>query len=365
MKVLTVVLTIFVRKIVETNKKSNQNSGTAIFLYFQPLMLCQQFDKDNVGVAFSPYTKATQRENGLIPAFNSYSREELTRQLAVVSTKFKHITTYDVGIASFNVTIPVSDADSTALVPQAAAYLNRDRKANVIDVAIGIFQNENESIQNSEVDIAISVAQDANGRFPHTVWGLVFTSNYVTDGRTCEKVLDLIRSNKERAKLYQLQVGIRVNICDHILDNDSELFEILSGIAREIDFIMCSVYPAGDAVHDGIQQAVDAVGNFILAVRKAFKNINKSIDIMIGETGWPSEGESLNGSPNSIQNMQAYWSGMNDWAKQHSVRTYMFEAFDEPYRSLTTSDAHYGWWYRRSNDDEVYVEKTTNATVRG
>lgn len=285
--------------------------------------------------------------------------------MAVVSTKFKHITTYDVGIASFNVTIPVSDADSTALVPQAASYLNRERKANVIDVAIGIFQNENESIQNAEVDLAIDVAQDANGRFPHTVWGLVFTSDYVKDGRTGEKVLDLIRNNKKRAELYELQVGVRVNTCDQILDNDSELFEILSEIARESDFIMCNVYPNGDVVNDGVQQAVDAVGNFVLAVRKAFRDINQNIVVMIGETGWPSEGESRNASPNSIENMQAYWSGMNEWARRNSIRTYMFEAFDEPYRKLTTSDAHYGWWYRQSNDDEVYVEKATNAHVRG
>ncbi|XP_037042191.1 uncharacterized protein LOC119078659 [Bradysia coprophila] len=337
----------------------------AVLLTIFPLILCQNFDKANVGVTFGPYTKTIQKENGLIPAFNSYSREELTRMLAVVSTKFKHITTNDVGIASFNITIPVSYADSTALIPQAAAFLNRERNANVIDVAIGVFQNENENIQNSEVNLAIDVAQDANGRFPNTVWGLIFTNDYVKDGRTAEKVLDLISNNKDRARLYNLKVGTRVSTCDQILDIESELYEILSEIAQEIDFIMCNVYPNSSVVQDGSQQAVDAVGNFILSVKNVFRNINEKIDVMIGETGWPSEGLSLNGSPNSIKNFQAYWTGMNEWAKRNSIRTYMFEAFDEPYRSVTTSDAHYGWWYRQSNDDEVYVEKTTNVHVRG
>lgn len=285
--------------------------------------------------------------------------------LSVVSTKFQHITTYDVGIASFNVTTPVSDADSTALIPQAAAFLNKERKAKVIDVAIGIFQNENENIQNSEVNVAIDVAQDANGRFPNTVWGLVFTNAYINDERTAEKVLELIRNHKERAKLYKLKVGTRVNICDKILDSDSEIFEILSDIVSELDFIMCNMYPTSNV--GDIKQAVDAVGSSFVAVEKAFKNINKNIDVMIGETGWPSEGESVNRSLNSIKNMQAYWSGMNEWATKNSVRTYMLEAFDEPYRGGPASDAyaHYGWWYRQSNNDEVYVEKVTNAHVRG
>ncbi len=285
--------------------------------------------------------------------------------LALVSTKFLHVATYGMGVASYNLYKPWNQADSSALVAQAAANLNNERKAKVIDVAIGIYQSEDQNIQNAEVNHAFDAADDANGRFRSTVWGLVFTNEYITDQRTGQKVLGMIRYDKNRAKSKNLKIGTRVHVCDQILNSGSQLYGVLADIARESDFIMCNMYPASNAVHGGSRQAVDAVGNFFLAVQKAFKNINRNIDVMIGETGWPSEGQSFNGSPNSVKNMQDFWSGMNEWASRNSVRTYIFEAFDEPWKNGFSAEAHYGWWYRHSNGAEVYIEKVTNARVQG
>lgn len=125
------------------------------------------------------------------------------------------------------------------------------------------------------------------------------------------------------------------------------------------------MYPASDVVNGGSQRAVDAVGNFYLGVQKAFKNINNKLNVMIGETGWPSEGESFNKSPNSVKNLKDFWTGMGEWSSRNAVRTYMFEAIDEPYKGGTTGEAHYGWWYRSNNNEEEYVEKATNQRMKG
>lgn len=285
--------------------------------------------------------------------------------LAVVSTKFLHIATYGMGVADYNVNKPWDQADSSALVAQAAANLNKEKNSKVVDVAIGIYQSEDQNIQSAEVNHAFDAADDANGRYADTVWGIVFTNEYIVDQRTGEKVLGMIRYDKNRAKTKNLKVGTRVNTCDQILNSGSQLHGVLSDIARESDFIMCNMYPAANVVHGGSQQAVDAVGNFFLDVQNAFKSINNNIVVMIGETGWPSEGDSFNGSPNTIKNMQDFWSGMNEWASRNGVRTYMFEAIDEPFKSGFTGEPHYGWWYRQSNGAEDYVEKVTNTHMHG
>lgn len=186
-------------------------------------MACQNFDKKNVGVAFSPYTK--YKVNGAVPYFNSYSTDEIKRMLAVVSSKFLHIATYGMGVANYNVDKPWDQADSSALVARAASNLNKEKGSTVVDVAIGIFQNENQKIQDTEVNHAFDAADDANGRYKGTVWGVVFTNEYITDDRTGQKVLGMIRNDKNRAHGKGLTVGTRVNVCDQILNSSSKLFK--------------------------------------------------------------------------------------------------------------------------------------------
>lgn len=323
----------------------------------------QNFDRNNVGVAFGPYTKYA--ENGQIPWFNSYSVDELKRMLAVINTKFTHIATYGMGVSSYNVNNAWDNADSSALIARAAANLNRDRGQKAIDVAIGIYQSNDRNIQNAEVNHAFDAADDANGRFGGTAWGLVFLNEYIVNDATGQKVLGMIRYDKNRAHNKGLKVGTRIHVCGEILNRGSHLYQVLSDIARESDFIMCNMYPASDVVHGGAQRAVDAVGNFYLAVRKAFRDINGNLDVLIGETGWASEGQSFNNAPNSVANLKDYWTKMAEWASRNSVRTYMFEAMDEPFKSGNTAERHFGWWYRKSNNDEVYVEKASNREIRG
>lgn len=325
--------------------------------------MAQNFNRAYVGVAFGPYTKYA--ENGNIPWFNSYSTDELKRMLAVINTKFLHVTTYGMGVGSYNVYKPWDQADSSALIARASANLNKERSNKVIDVAVGIYQSEDQNIQNAEVNNAFSASDDANGRYGGTVWGLIFTNEYITDDRTGQKVLGMMKYDKDRARQKGLKIGTRINICGEILNKNSHLFGVLADIARESDFIMCNMYPANDVVNGGAQKAVDAVGNFYLAVRQAFKNINGNIDVMIGETGWPSEGQSFNNSPNSVSNQRDFWYKMSDWASRNSVRTYMFEAMDEPYKHGNSAEGHYGWWYRKNNQEEVYVEKASNQQMHG
>lgn len=92
-----------------------------------------------------------------------------------------------------------------------------------------------------EINNAFSAAQDANSIFPGTVWGLVFTNEYVTDGNNGPRVLQMIRDNKNRAHQMGLRVGTRVHTCGEIWGGNNQ--NILSQIAQESDFIMCNLYP--------------------------------------------------------------------------------------------------------------------------
>ncbi|XP_054163255.1 uncharacterized protein LOC128961070 [Oppia nitens] len=315
----------------------------------------QNFNRDYVGVAFSPYTKHWVGKT--LPYWNSYSLQDIKDMLNVVNGRFRSIATYGMGVAPYNVNNRWDQTDSNCLVARAAASINSDKKQNALRVAQGINQNEDQNIQNKEIDNAFSAAQDANGIYGNTVWGLIFTNEYFTNELTGNRILNLIKSHKNRAKQMNLKVGTRIHVCGLIL-NSGSMRDILANIIRESDFIMCNVYPDASVVNAGTQKSVEAVGNAFNSYVKKFKEVNPNIDVMIGETGWPSQGISFNKSPNNVQNLKNYWTQMGDWAARNKVLVHMFEAIDEPWKSSQTStdmtspsgpnggEGHYGWWQR-------------------
>ncbi len=72
-----------------------------------------------------------------------------------------------------------------------------------------MYQNEDPKIMQAEIKNAFLAAEDANRIKAGTVWGLVFTNEYVVNQQTGQKVLDMIRINKDRAHSMGLRVGTR------------------------------------------------------------------------------------------------------------------------------------------------------------
>ena len=100
--------------------------------------------------------------------------------------------------------------------------------------------------------------------------------------------------------------------------------------------------------------------------------------MLIGETGWPSQGVSandmVNGQPssqdNTVANEQAYFAAIGAWANANQVETNWFEAIDEPWKSdqnnaqttnpqgVNGAEGHYGLWtYNSSGLNGQFIEK--------
>ncbi|CAG2163011.1 unnamed protein product [Oppiella nova] len=285
----------------------------------------QNFNRDYVGVAYSPYTKHWVGQT--LPYWNSYTLEDIVDMLNVVNSRFRSIATYGMGVAGYNVHNKWDQTDSNCLVSRAAATINHNKNQMALQVWQGINQNEDQTLQQTEINNAFSAAQDANGIYGNTVKGLIFTNEYFTSEATGNRILNMITSNKNRAHQMNVKVGTRIHVCG-LIQGSGAMHDILANIVRESDFIMCNVYPDNNVVKAGTQQSVDAVGNAFLSYRQKFKEINANIEVMIGETGWPSQGISFNASPNNVKNLRDYWTQMGDWADRNKVLVHMFEAID-------------------------------------
>jgi len=320
-----------------------------------------------LGVAFQPYVGrwTGTPPNATTPQWNSYSQQDIVSMLEVIAPQFTKISTYSMGYSGFySPTTPWDQVDSSCHVAGAAAQLNQVHGQVTIEVAQGIYQQSNPELQQAEIEAAFSAASAANAVFSNTVTSLVFTNEYVVDAQTTNAVNTMIVANQQNAHNLNLKVGVRSNTFGNITNPSSPFYNELKTLIQNCDFIQCNLYPGSNIPTP--QDTVNGVGEAFNTIKSAVAEINPQCEVMIGETGWPSEGVSFNNTDNNVNNLLAYFEAIDKWASQQGVITYLFEAIDEPWKSNQNTqdppwqgqngaEGHYGLWYL--NDQGQYTQK--------
>jgi len=308
-------------------------------------------DINYFGVAYSPYVKSDGSW------WNSYSLDDIKKMLRIVLEKHNSVATYSMGVNQWNLNDTWDKADSNCLIARAAAQINREHNSVVLSVSQGVHQSDNGDIERKEIENAFLAAEDANRIRAGTVWGIVFTNEHVTSWDSGQKVLGMIRNNKAKAKQRGLRVGTRIHICGEIWNGPNK--NILIEIAKASDFIMCNLYPAPNS--DNADRAVKGISDAYYSARDGFWEHNRNLEVMIGETGWASQGRTFNNPPhlNTVENMKNFWNKMREWSTRERVKVQMFQAFDEPWKTGEEGEKHFGWWKRADDNSNRYIEKTT------
>jgi exo-beta-1,3-glucanase (GH17 family) len=73
--------------------------------------------------------------------------------------------------------------------------------------------------------------------------------------------------------------------------------------------------------------------------------------VIISETGWPSEGEGLNGAFPSAENAMRYFINTQQWSKEDNIDIFYFSSFDESWKVGAEGDvgAFWGLWDKNEN----------------
>ncbi|WP_447595572.1 glycoside hydrolase family 17 protein [Aquipseudomonas campi] len=109
-------------------------------------------------------------------------------------------------------------------------------------------------------------------------------------------------------------------------------------VAPAVDFITIHLLPYWEDDPSGIEQALDKVAN----VRQTFgKTYDK--DILIGETGWPSEGRQRETAVPSRVNEALFIRGFVHMAEANGWHYNLIEAFDQPWKR-ESEGAVGGYW---------------------
>jgi len=110
-------------------------------------------------------------------------------------------------------------------------------------------------------------------------------------------------------------------------------------VAPAVDFITIHLLPYWEDNPAGI----DAALHEVTEVRELFGKQFAPKDIMIGETGWPSEGRQRETAVPSRVNQATFIRGFVALAEQHGWRYNLIEAFDQPWKRVSEG-AVGGFW---------------------
>ncbi|HQW43313.1 MAG: glycosyl hydrolase [Chitinophagaceae bacterium] len=111
-------------------------------------------------------------------------------------------------------------------------------------------------------------------------------------------------------------------------------------ITEACDVVLCNCYPFWEGC-----SFENSLGYMQQMYQQAKKAANGK-QVIITETGWPSEGESLKGSVPSMQHARDYFINTQLWSANDDIPVFYFSSFDESWKTGAEGivGAYWGIW---------------------
>lgn len=249
------------------------------------------------GICFSPFTDGTDPTQG-----GTATVSLVEEHMALIASHTQWVRTYgmDGGLAEAG-----SIAHEKGLKIAMGAWIERDADANAQELATLV-----ERALAGEVEVAV-------------------VGNEVLHRRDME-VADLV----ELIEQFRSQVpNIPVTTAE-VYSHWMEYPELVAAC----DYVLIQSYPFWDGI--AVDQAVGALhAQYYQVVDKAMGK-----PVWVSETGWPSDGSMVGDAVPSASNAALYFLNVAAWSQALDIPVFYFEAFDEPFKSLTEPNSVGNHW---------------------
>ena len=150
----------------------------------------------------------------------------------------------------------------------------------------------------------------------------------------------LLRKDISGARLAELIADVKSRVSQPVTYADVWEFWLKHPqVAPEVDFITIHLLPYWEDEPSGIDTALAHVG----AVREEYGRLFAPKEILIGETGWPSEGRQRETALPSRINQAKFIRGFVAMAENNGWSYNLIEAFDQPWKRANEG-AVGGYW---------------------
>ncbi|MBF5038348.1 hypothetical protein INP77_02465 [Methylophilus sp. 13] len=240
-------------------------------------------------ISYSPYYKP-----GMSPLVKDMHVDplQIEQDLQALSKVTRCVRTYSVG-------------QGMDYVPKAAQKLG-------MKVILGVWIGWLEDLNQAELKLAV---QQAN-QYPETVRGIV-VGNEV-----------LLRGEQSEPKMHGYLQWVKANTKVPVTYADVWEFWLKHPtLEQDVDFVTVHILPYWEDKPVAIDQAVAHTASVMGHLGTVFKK-----PILIGETGWPSQGRQRFWAKPSAINQAKYMRGFLQAAKQSQWQYNVIEAVDQPWK---------------------------------
>ena len=252
------------------------------------------------GFCFSLY------EDGQGPG-DIISEDQVRRRMSILKTYTKWVRTF-------------SCTDGNELIPKVAKEMG-------VKTLVGGWLGDDPEINEREIEGLIKLAKEG-------MVDIAAVGNEVLyrNDLSVSELIDFIKYVKDAIP------GIPVGYVDAYYEFTSH-----PEITELCDVILCNCYPFWEGCpHEFSLQHMNQMYH-------QAKGVAGNKKVIVTETGWPSKGESLQGSHPSYELALQYFINTQLWAKQNDIEVFYFSSFDESWKVGAEGEvgAHWGIWDKK------------------
>ena len=257
------------------------------------------------GICFSPYTEGQNLGDEL-------SKEQIERRMEI-------LTPYTKWVRSFSCT------EGNEVIPEVA-------KAKGLQTMVGAWIGQNMDQNDTEINNLIKAGKQ--GQIDIAVVG---NEALMRGDVTLQQIISYINKVKEALP------GIPVGYVDayYKFHEEPELIEVC-------DVILINCYPFWEG------NSIDEAGRYLNHMYTVTKKISKGKPVIITETGWPNQGNAVEGAQPTKENAMKYFISTSSISKEESIPLFYFSSFDESWKVHHEGDVGARWGIWDANEQLKY-----------
>jgi GPH family glycoside/pentoside/hexuronide:cation symporter len=262
-------------------------------------LFSKQLDKTINGLCFSPYIEGQDTDDILV-------EEQIRRRMKIISP-------YTKWVRSFSCT------KGNELIPEIAHKNNKK-------VLVGAWISNDKERNEREIESLISLAK-AGFVDIAAVGNEVLLRGDVTE----EELVTYIKKVKEALSGLNIPVGY--------VDTYYEYYK-RPNLVEVSDVILINCYPFWEGL------ALENSLKHLRQMHEIIRQVAKGKKIIITETGWPSQGQTIKDAHPTKLNAMKYFIQTQDWAAKEDIEIFHFSSFDESWKIEAEGElgARWGIW---------------------
>ena len=265
-------------------------------------------------ICYSGYREGQSPDSGIYPSY-----KETLEDLLIFQTNWTYIRLYDCSKHAETV-LKVIEKEKLNFKVMLGAYIGAER--NNFGCPWGTILSEEQLRENKIKNLRqIKKLIKLANKYPDIIFSLSagneatveWTDHYVP----VEKVISYVKMIKAGAKQP-------VTFCENYVP----WYDKLKLLVDEVDFISIHTYPVWE--YKNIHEAM-------AYTKQNYESISLKYPhkpVVITEAGWATQSNGRGIHPNNVgeEFQQLYYTDLMKWSKKEGVLTFIFEAFDEPWK---------------------------------